>query len=216
MTHIPSLARTRPLQAHIRRDCRVCGYDGGDQRHRSINRVVRLGASVQVPVADKFGNLRCTRDPHDLGAESRVSRAACFIPGASGLYCKNVAWFVDRQQCCRCVGLWPLMHMILTHPYLHSQSNIDWECQNGQQLWPASAAAGYGGTTAFPPGGICTQGFASLYTAVIVSLLVDMGFQVRRCGLLSPKKADGCVLRDGFVDIYAFPQLAVHGPLGKL
>ena len=34
--------------------------------------------------------------------------------------------------------------------------------------------------------------------------------------LVKSEKADGCVLRDGFVDIYAFPQLAVHGPLGKL
>lgn len=170
MTHIPSLARARTLQAHIRRDRRVCGYDGGDQRHRSIDRVVRLGASVQVPVADKFGNLRCTRDPHDLGAESRVSFAACFVPGASGLYCKNVASFVDHQQCPRCVGLWPLMHMILTHPSSAAKAISTGNAKMANNYGRPPRRQATGGRPPFPPAGsarrasrVCTLQLSSVY-----------------------------------------------------
>ncbi|KAL6307665.1 hypothetical protein BKA93DRAFT_815689 [Sparassis latifolia] len=51
------------------------------------------------------------------------------------------------------------------------------ECANGRQLWPASAAAGYGGKTALPST-FCTAGFPSLYAAFIVSLIVGLAFQL--------------------------------------
>lgn len=57
------------------------------------------------------------------------------------------------------------------------QSNIIWECQNGGQLWGSSAAAGYGNTSSFPDA-LCAPGFSALYTAFIVSLLVDLAFQM--------------------------------------
>lgn len=56
------------------------------------------------------------------------------------------------------------------------KSNIEWECDNGGQLWTASAVAGYGSGTV--PSGFCTAGFSSLYAAFIVSLLIDLVFQV--------------------------------------
>jgi len=56
------------------------------------------------------------------------------------------------------------------------QANINWECNNGGQLWTASAVAGYSNSASFPSG-FCTSGFASLNSAFIVSLLVDLVFQ---------------------------------------
>lgn len=57
------------------------------------------------------------------------------------------------------------------------KSNIAWECENGGQLWTASAAAGYGGSTSFPSG-FCTAGFSSIYAAFIGGLCVDLVFQM--------------------------------------
>jgi hypothetical protein len=59
----------------------------------------------------------------------------------------------------------------------HRKDNIAWECDNGGQLWPASVTAGYDNGTSFP-GAFCTSGFTSVYTAFIISLLADIGFQV--------------------------------------
>jgi hypothetical protein len=61
---------------------------------------------------------------------------------------------------------------------LHRKHNIAWECENGGQLWPASVTAGYDNGASFPSS-FCTSGFTSVYTAFIISLLVDLGFQVR-------------------------------------
>lgn len=44
-------------------------------------------------------------------------------------------------------------------------------------LWTDSAEAGYGASTSFPAG-FCTSGFSNLNAAFIVSLLIDLGFQV--------------------------------------
>jgi hypothetical protein len=62
--------------------------------------------------------------------------------------------------------------------HLHRKDNIAWECENGGQLWTASVTAGYDNGTSFPSG-FCVSGFSSLYTAMIISLLADLGFQVR-------------------------------------
>jgi hypothetical protein len=58
-----------------------------------------------------------------------------------------------------------------------SKDKIIWECENGGQLWGESAVAGYN-DSGFP-NAICGPGWQSLFTAFIVSLLVDLGFQVR-------------------------------------
>ncbi|KAI0081118.1 hypothetical protein K474DRAFT_1682203 [Panus rudis PR-1116 ss-1] len=57
------------------------------------------------------------------------------------------------------------------------KNKIQWECDNGGQLWTDSATAGYGAGTSFPSG-FCISGFSSLNAAFIVSLLVDLGFQM--------------------------------------
>jgi len=59
-----------------------------------------------------------------------------------------------------------------------SKDKIIWECENGGQLWGESAVAGYDNFSGFP-NAICGPGWQSLFTAFIVSLLVDLGFQVR-------------------------------------
>lgn len=82
-----------------------------------------------------------------------------------------------------------------------SKDNIIWECENGGQLWGASAEAGYDNSTSFP-NAICGPGWGSLFTAFIVSLLVDLGFQVRKS--LPP---NGRV-----VDIPHFPFFVGLGP----
>jgi hypothetical protein len=57
------------------------------------------------------------------------------------------------------------------------QSNIEWECDNGGQLWPPSVAANYSNTHAFPAE-FCIVGFPTINTAFIIALLVDLVFQI--------------------------------------
>jgi len=56
---------------------------------------------------------------------------------------------------------------------------IEWECDNGGQLWTASVTAGYQTNGASLPSGFCTAGFSSLYYGFLFSLLIDLGFQVK-------------------------------------
>jgi len=106
---------------------------------------------VQVHLAVPHSHLRCSSGHYDCGAPTRVS--AAFLQTSS----------------------------IFQKPTLvGSQSNIEWECDNGGQLWTASAEAGYQTNAGFPSG-FCAAGFSSIYSAFIVGLLVDIGFQV--CGL---------------------------------
>ncbi|KAH8094612.1 hypothetical protein BXZ70DRAFT_1001340 [Cristinia sonorae] len=55
------------------------------------------------------------------------------------------------------------------------KDKIQWECDNGGQLWSETAVANSTGTI---PSGFCATGFASLNVAFIISLLVDLGFQM--------------------------------------
>jgi hypothetical protein len=55
------------------------------------------------------------------------------------------------------------------------KDKITWECNNGGQIWSSNAA--YAAKASFPVG-FCTAGFSSLYTAFIISLLVDLAFQM--------------------------------------
>jgi len=83
-----------------------------------------------------------------------------------------------------CKILWPFVlvisairAIIMIVELQRGKDNIEWECENGGQLWTASAAAGYNNGSSFP-GGFCGSGFSSLYAAFIVGLLVDLGFQM--------------------------------------
>ena len=64
--------------------------------------------------------------------------------------------------------------------YLHSthdrKDKIIWECNHGGQIWSSNAE--YAAKASFPVG-FCSAGFDSLNTAFIISLLVDLVFQVR-------------------------------------
>jgi len=80
--------------------------------------------------------------------------------------------------------LWPFVivisairAIIMIVQLQRGKDKIAWECANGGQLWTASVAAGYQNSTSFPSG-FCTTGFSSLNTAFIISLLVDLAFQM--------------------------------------
>jgi len=56
------------------------------------------------------------------------------------------------------------------------KAKIQWECDNGGQLWDSTTTAA--NTTVQIPSGFCAAGFSSLNTAIIVSLLIDLAFQL--------------------------------------
>jgi len=83
-----------------------------------------------------------------------------------------------------CKFIWPFLVVITAIRVIiimlelrRGKDKIEWECANGGQLWTASAASGYDNGSSFP-GGFCSCGFASLNTAFIVALLIDLGFQM--------------------------------------
>jgi len=98
----------------------------------------------------------------------------------------NVVTLSNRSYvfCRVCHFLWPFIIVIcgvravfMIWELHRGKDKIVWECQNGGQLWGESAEAGYGNTSRFPEG-ICAPGWQSLFTAFIVSLLVDIAFQM--------------------------------------
>jgi hypothetical protein len=85
-----------------------------------------------------------------------------------------------------CKFVWPFIivlssirAIIMLVDLQRGQSNIEWECDNGGQLWTASADAGYATGSSFPSA-FCTTGFSSLNTAFIFGLLIDIVCQVRK------------------------------------
>ncbi|CDO73169.1 hypothetical protein BN946_scf185007.g224 [Trametes cinnabarina] len=83
-----------------------------------------------------------------------------------------------------CKFIWPFVivicavrAIIMIVELQRGKDKIQWECENGGQLWTDSAEAGYGGSASFPTG-FCTTGFSSIYAAFIVGLLVDLAFQM--------------------------------------
>ncbi|CAA7264743.1 unnamed protein product [Cyclocybe aegerita] len=80
--------------------------------------------------------------------------------------------------------LWPFLivicavrAIIMIVQLQRGKDKILWECNNGGQLWTDSAATATS-TTGSMPGGFCAMGFSSLNIAFIISLLVDLVFQV--------------------------------------
>lgn len=83
-----------------------------------------------------------------------------------------------------CKFLWPLVLVIaavraivMIFELNRGQSNIAWECANGGQLWGQTALE-QELSPATMPIGLCTAPFSSLFTAFIVCLLGDIGFQI--------------------------------------
>ena len=61
---------------------------------------------------------------------------------------------------------------------VYRKEKIQWECDNGGQLWTDSVEAGYETSGSFPSG-FCASGFSNLNAAFIGGLAVDLVFQVR-------------------------------------
>ncbi|KAG8804276.1 hypothetical protein FRC16_010605 [Serendipita sp. 398] len=83
-----------------------------------------------------------------------------------------------------CHFLWPFIIVIcgvraifMIWELNRGKDKIIWECQNGGQLWNTTPEAGYDNTARFPDG-ICGPGWQSLFTAFIISILVDLAFQM--------------------------------------
>jgi len=82
-----------------------------------------------------------------------------------------------------CKFLWPFMIVIsalrtivMMVELQRGKDNIAWECNNGGQLWPASAVTSP--TTSTLPSTFCTYGFSTLNTAFIASLVIDLLCQI--------------------------------------
>jgi len=80
--------------------------------------------------------------------------------------------------------LWPLMVIIcgiravlMVVELQRGQYKILWECENGGELWTAPNTTAIITSGSLPPI-FCTYGFATLNTAFIISLLVDLGLQI--------------------------------------
>lgn len=80
--------------------------------------------------------------------------------------------------------LWPIIiivcavrAIIMCVELNRGKEKIQWECDNDLQLWPESVAKNYS-TPYDMPTQICIVGFPGLNTAFIVSLLIDLGFQL--------------------------------------
>ncbi|KZT08636.1 uncharacterized protein LAESUDRAFT_735802 [Laetiporus sulphureus 93-53] len=83
-----------------------------------------------------------------------------------------------------CKIAWPFVIVIIAIRAIamivemqRGKSKFEWECANGDQLWPASAEADYGGSTTMPSI-LCKAGFPALYLVFIIALLVDIAFQM--------------------------------------
>lgn len=81
-----------------------------------------------------------------------------------------------------CKFMWPFMivtcavrAILMIVELQRGKDNIVWECNHGGQVWSANAE--YAANSSFPVG-FCTAGFSSLYTAFVISLLADLGFQM--------------------------------------
>jgi len=84
-----------------------------------------------------------------------------------------------------CKFLWPFVIVIcavratiMIVRLQQGKSKIQWECDNGGQLWPQSPAAVSSSTINSMPSGFCASGFASLNAAFIGGLMIDLVCQM--------------------------------------
>ncbi|CAE6413431.1 unnamed protein product [Rhizoctonia solani] len=83
-----------------------------------------------------------------------------------------------------CHFLWPVLlvisgvrGVIMILQLNKGQDKIAWECENGGQLWGTSPEDTTSSAVTMP-GGICSTAFGSLFTAFIIGILIDIGFQL--------------------------------------
>jgi len=83
-----------------------------------------------------------------------------------------------------CRFLWPfnlvicgIRAVLMIVELQRGKPKLEWECMNGGQLWTPSVTAGYDNGAAMPST-FCTWGYSSIYTALVISLLVDIGMQI--------------------------------------
>ena len=101
------------------------------------------------------------------------------------------------------------------------KSMIQWECDHGGYLYGATPDQYVGGVIPRFSTGICRYGVNGLYTVVVVSVIVDLGFQVGDSRIFSPSLA---VLRRTIVDprsystadIYDVLELAIFETIAEI
>jgi len=83
-----------------------------------------------------------------------------------------------------CKFLWPfalvisaIRAIVMIVELYRYQWDIVWECENGGQLWGSTAEASDPSTTTMPSS-FCDPGWQTLFYVFIVSLLVDLAFQM--------------------------------------
>jgi len=84
-----------------------------------------------------------------------------------------------------CKFLWPFVIVICAIRTIimmvelgRGEDNITWECDNGGQLWPGSAASVINTTTTTLPLTFCEPAFSTLSRAFTVSLVIDIACQI--------------------------------------
>jgi len=111
-----------------------------------------------------------------------IGMAVCAVAIINVLALSNKSYIWSRV----CLFLWPIITIIcgiraifMGWELNRGKDNIIWECENGGQLWGATPEqlAQSGPKVPFPAG-ICNGGYQTLFTAFIVSLLVDLGVQL--------------------------------------
>jgi hypothetical protein len=105
--------------------------------------------------------------------------AACALINVFALANRSYIW--TRV----CKFLWPFIIVIAAVRAIlmivqleRGKDKITWECNNGGTLWTDEADTGNSTTSGTVPPGFCSAGFSSLNAAFIVSLLVDLVFQI--------------------------------------
>jgi hypothetical protein len=124
--------------------------------------IIHLDPRLQVPVALPCRHLRYSCYPHDCGASAQVSDQIQH-PYPKLAISLGAPFLLPRNEA------------NVTDPF-HSKDKIQWECNNGGQLWTSSSEDST--TTGNLPAGFCISGFSSLNYAFIISLIVDLVCQL--------------------------------------
>jgi len=109
-----------------------------------------------------------------------ISMAVGALACVNVIALSNRSWIWGRV----CMFLWPIVliiaairGIIMIVELLRGKDEIEWECQNGGQLWGSSTVDSLGNGSSMPEA-ICGPGFTSLMTAFIISILIDLGCQL--------------------------------------
>jgi len=83
-----------------------------------------------------------------------------------------------------CKFLWPFLipivairDIIMIVQLYQNEGGIDWECENGGQLYGTTAEAGNPSTSTMPSS-LCDPGWHTLFMIFIVAFLIDLTFQI--------------------------------------